>query len=134
MISHNSEFYGDIAPEVWKVPGDGFVYTSGEDYLDKIKQKELVDKKANKNKLNLNNEENEIIDAYGNKIQVQKKFSGIIERSEFKKLQKEFKDLKKRQSKGEDIDEDRIFELEEQVKIAEEYINKEKALKKTSKK
>lgn len=129
MISHNAEFYGDIAPEVWKVPGDGFVYTSGDEYLDQIKQQELEEKKANKNKLNLD-EENEVFDAFGNKIEVTKQFSGAIERSELKRLQKELKDLKKKQSKGEDIDEDRFFELEEMVKIAEEYFAKEKALKK----
>ena len=132
MISHNAEFYGDIAPEVWKVPGDGFVYTSGDDYLNKIKQKELEEKKANKNKLNFGDED-EKVDAYGNKIDVQAKFTGNIERSEFKKLQKEFKELKKKQSKGIEIDEDRFYDLEEQIRIAEEFINKEKLAKKAKK-
>ena len=132
MISHNAEFYGDLAPEIWKVPGDTFVYTSGDDYLEKIKEKELEEKKANKNKLNLD-EDSEVFDAYGNKVEVTKQFSGAIERSELKKLQKEYKDLKKKKSKGNDIDEDRFFELEEQIRIAEEYMSKEKALRKAEK-
>ncbi len=129
MISHNAEFYGDIAPEVWKVPGDGFVYSSGEDYLDKIKQQELADKKANKNKLNLDGEEDKF-DAYGNKIEVNKKFSGDIDRGQLKKMQKELKEMKKSQSKGNLIDEDKFYQLEEQIKIAEDFVNKEKLARK----
>jgi|MDSY01.2.fsa_nt_gb elongation factor 3 len=133
MISHNAEFYGDIAPEVWKVPGDGFVYLSGEDYLDKIKQKELEEKKANKNKLNLD-EEKEILDAYGNKVEVEKKFSGDIDRGQLKKMQKELKEMKKSQSKGNLIDEDKFYQLEEQIKIAEDFVNKEKLARKEERK
>ena len=133
MISHNAEFYGDIAPEVWRVQGDGFVYYSGEDYMDKIKKQELADKKANKNKLNFDSEESEKIDGFGNKIVVEKKFSGDIEKGELKKMQKEYKEMKKLQSKGESIDEDRFFELEEKIKIAEEYLEKEKLAKKAAK-
>lgn len=133
MISHNAEFYGDIAPEVWRVPGDGFVYYSGEEYMDKIKKQELADKKANKNKLNLDSAATEIVDGFGNKIQVEKKFTGDIEKGELKRMQKEYKEMKKLQSKGESIDEDRFFDLEEKIKIAEEYQDKEKAAKKAAK-
>ena len=134
MISHNAEFYGDIAPEVWKVPGDGFVYYSGEDYMDKIKQQELAEKKANKNKLSFDNGDKEIVDGFGNKIKIEKKFTGDIEKGELKKMQKEFKEMKKLQSKGETIDEDRFFELEEKIKVAEEFLEKEKQAKKAAKK
>ena len=101
--------------------------------MDKIKKQELADKKANKNKLNFDSEESEKIDGFGNKIVVEKKFSGDIEKGELKKMQKEYKEMKKLQSKGESIDEDRFFELEEKIKIAEEYLEKEKLAKKAAK-
>jgi elongation factor 3 len=130
MISHNAEFYGDIAPEVWNVPGDGFVYSSGEDYMDKIKQQELADKKANKNKLNLGENETEILDGFGNKIEIEKKVNSTVDRSQLKQMQKEFKLMKKMQNGGDDIDEELFYKLEEDIAIAEEQLNKEKLLRK----
>jgi elongation factor 3 len=130
MISHNAEFYGDIAPEVWNVPGDGFVYSSGEDYMDKIKQQELFDKKANKNKLNLGENEKEILDGFGNKIEIEKKVNINIDRSQLKRMQKEFKIMKKKQNDGIDVDEELFYKLEEDIITIEEQLNKEKLLRK----
>ena len=34
MISHNAEFFGDIAPEVWEIPGDQAVHVSGAEAIN----------------------------------------------------------------------------------------------------
>merc|ERR1712176_1358018 len=44
MISHNAEFFGDIAPEVWEVPGDQKVHVSGAEWMEAVKAKELAKK------------------------------------------------------------------------------------------
>merc|ERR1712159_330620 len=48
MISHNAEFFGDIAPEVWEVPGDQKVHVSGAEWMEAVKAKELAEAKAKK--------------------------------------------------------------------------------------
>merc|ERR1712118_526948 len=48
MISHNAEFFGDIAPEVWEVPGDQKVHVSGAEWMEAVKAKELADARAKK--------------------------------------------------------------------------------------
>ena len=38
MISHNAEFFGDIAPEVWEVPGDQKVHVSGAEWMEAVRR------------------------------------------------------------------------------------------------
>ena len=48
MISHNAEFFGDIAPEVWEVPGDQKVHVSGAEWMEAVRAKELAEQRAKK--------------------------------------------------------------------------------------
>ena len=67
MISHNAEFFGDIAPEVWEVPGDQKVHVSGAEWMEAVKAKELAEAKAKKKGVPKQDEEK--FDALGNKIE-----------------------------------------------------------------
>ena len=64
MISHNAEFFGDIAPEVWEVPGDQKVHVSGAEWMEAVKAKELAEAKAKKKGVPKQDEEK--FDALGN--------------------------------------------------------------------
>ena len=68
MISHNAEFFGDIAPEVWEVPGDQKVHISGAEWMEAVRAKELADAKAKKKAAPTQEEDK--FDALGNKIAV----------------------------------------------------------------
>ncbi|KAH8055381.1 ATPase [Aureococcus anophagefferens] len=37
MISHNAEFFGDIAPEIWEIPGDQKVHISGAEWMEAVR-------------------------------------------------------------------------------------------------
>lgn len=124
MISHNSEFYGDIAPEVWKVPGDGVVYTSGQEYIDIIKQKELQDKREASGKYHIIQEE-DVYDSLGNKLQKKEEKVSVYTRQMLKDYQKKLKDLKKQMKDNPNL-EDEIFDLEEKVRLASDYLAKNK--------
>ena len=67
MISHNAEFFGDIAPEVWEVPGDQKVHVSGAEWMEAVKAKELAEAKAKKK--SIPKQDDDKFDALGNKIE-----------------------------------------------------------------
>ena len=67
MISHNAEFFGDIAPEVWEVPGDQKVHVSGAEWMEAVKAKELADARAKKK--SIPKQDDDKFDALGNKIE-----------------------------------------------------------------
>ena len=130
MISHNAEFFGDIAPEVWEVPGDQSVHISGADWEEAVRKKELAEAKAKKNSIPTQVEEK--YDALGNKIEVQAAASDI-DRDYVKKLTKQLKSLKDRLKKGDLSVEDEIFELEDKLNTANDILKKEKAAAKADK-
>ncbi|EGB11163.1 hypothetical protein AURANDRAFT_22099 [Aureococcus anophagefferens] len=43
MISHNAEFFGDIAPEIWEIPGDQKVHISGAEWMEAVRARELAE-------------------------------------------------------------------------------------------
>ena len=69
MISHNAEFFGDIAPEVWEVPGDQKVHVSGAEWMEAVKAKELAEAKAKKK--SIPKQDDDKFDALGNKIETE---------------------------------------------------------------
>ncbi|KAK7249183.1 ATPase [Aureococcus anophagefferens] len=49
MISHNAEFFGDIAPEIWEIPGDQKVHiSSGAEWMEAVRARELAEQKMKK--------------------------------------------------------------------------------------
>lgn len=123
LISHNAEFFGDIAPEIWRVPGNTRVEIEGADYLDAIKKRELAEAKAKKNSIPSNTEEK--FDALGNKIEVQTT-ANDIDRKYVKNLQKQLKTLKQRIKKGDLSCEDEMYEVEDKLEHAQNILKKEK--------
>ena len=130
MISHNAEFFGDIAPEIWEVPGDGSVKISGAEWMEAVKAKELAEAKAKKN--SAPTQEEEKFDALGNKIETQVA-SADIDRKYVKTLSKRLKELKDRLKKGDASVEDEIFELEDKLDAANAILTKEKEAAKAEK-
>ena len=130
MISHNAEFFGDIAPEIWEVPGDGSVKISGAEWMEAVKAKELAEAKAKKN--SAPTQEEEKFDALGNKIETQVA-SADIDRKYVKTISKRLKELKDRFKKGDASVEDEIFELEDKLDAANVILIKEKEAAKAEK-
>merc|ERR1711965_1273906 len=89
MISHNAEFFGDIAPEVWEVPGDQKVHVSGAEWMEAVKAKELADARAKKK--SIPKQDDHKFDAPGNKIETAVA-AADIDRDYVKKLTKQLKD------------------------------------------
>merc|ERR1712196_640422 len=110
MISHNAEFFGDIAPEVWEVPGDQKVHVSGAEWMEAVKAKELAEAKAKKKGVPKQDEEK--FDALGNKIETAVA-AADIDRDYVKKLTKQLKALKERVKKGDVSAEDEMYEVGE---------------------
>lgn len=73
MISHNAEFFGDIAPEILEVPGDGSVKISGAEWMEAVKAKELAEAKAKKN--SAPTQEEEKFDALGKILEISRTIS-----------------------------------------------------------
>jgi len=96
MISHNAEFFGDIAPEVWEVPGDQKVHVSGAEWMEAVKAKELAEAKAKKK--SIPKQDDDKFDALGNKIETAVA-AADIDRDYVKKLTKQLKALKERVKK-----------------------------------
>jgi len=130
MISHNAEFFNDIAPEVWEVPGDGKVHVSGAEWMEAIKKKELEEAKAKKK--SVPTQEEEKFDSLGNKIET-KASAADFDRDALKRLTKKLKDLKERLKKGDASVEDEIFELEQKIEEGEKAMKKEKEAAKAEK-
>jgi len=123
MISHNAEFFGDIAPEVWEVPGDQKVHVSGAEWMEAVKAKELAEAKAKKKGVPKQDEEK--FDALGNKIETAVA-AADIDRDYVKKLTKQLKALKERVKKGDASAEDEMYEVEEALDKANAILKKEK--------
>jgi len=130
MISHNAEFFGDIAPEVWEVPGDQKVHISGAEWMEAVRAKELAEAKAKKKAAPTQEEDK--FDALGNKIE-SKTADADIDRDMIKRLTKQVKSLKDRLKKGDASVEDQLFELEEKLDAAVAIQKKEKEAAKKEK-
>ena len=130
MISHNAEFFGDIAPEIWEVPGDQKVHISGAEWMEAVRAKELAEAKAKKKAAPTQEEDK--FDALGNKIE-SKTADADIDRDMIKRLTKQVKSLKDRLKKGDASVEDQLFELEEKLDAAVAIQKKEKEAAKKEK-
>ena len=130
MISHNAEFFSDIAPEVWEVPGDQSVHVSGAEWMEAVRKKELEEAKAKKKQIP--KQEEEKFDSLGNKIEA-KAAAADFDRDALKRAQKKLKDLQARLKKGDASVEDEIFELEEVIAQGEKAMKKEKEALKAEK-
>jgi len=130
MISHNAEFFGDIAPEVWEVPGDQKVHVSGAEWMEAVKAKELAEAKAKKK--SIPKQDDDKFDALGNKIETAVA-AADIDRDYVKKLTKQLKALKERVKKGDASAEDEMYEVEEQLDKANAILKKEKEAAKKEK-
>ncbi|KAH8055341.1 ATPase [Aureococcus anophagefferens] len=111
MISHNAEFFGDIAPEIWEIPGDQKVHISGAEWMEAEEDK---------------------FDALGNKIETETK-AADVDRDMIKLMTKKLKGLKERLKKGDASVEDEMFELEEKLDAANAMMKKEKEAAKAEK-
>ena len=131
LISHNSEFFEGIAPEIWNVPGDKTVQISGSDYLEAIKKKELAEQKKKKNGIPAQNEQE--FDSLGNLVKKEKPLVDF-DRKYLKNLQKQYKSLKQRLEKGDTTVEDEMYDLEEKILEAKKYLDNEKEIQKKNKK
>merc|ERR1711871_34631 len=109
MISHNAEFFGDIAPEVWEEPGD-----------------------ARAKKKSIPKQDDDKFDALGNKIETAVA-AADIGRDYVKKLTKQLKALKERVKKGDASAEDEMYEVEEALDKANAILKKEKEAAKKEK-
>jgi len=130
MISHNAEFFGDIAPEVWEVPGDQQVHVSGAEWMEAVRAKELAEQKAKKK--SIPKQDDDKFDALGNKIETAVA-AADIDRDYVKKLTKQLKALKERAKKGDVSAEDEMYEVEEQLDKANAILKKEKEAAKKEK-
>ena len=130
MISHNAEFFGDIAPEVWEVPGDQKVHISGAEWMEAVRAKELAEAKAKKKAAPTQEEDK--FDALGNKIE-SVTAAADVDRDMIKRMTKQLKSLKDRLKKGDGSVEDQIFELEDKLDAANAMMKKEKAAAKAEK-
>lgn len=130
LISHNAEFFGDIAPEVWEVPGDTQVHVSGAEWMEAVKAKELAEAKAKKN--SIPDQEEDKFDALGNKIET-KTVDADIDRDMVKRMTKQLKLLKERIKSGDVSCEDEFYELEEKLDRANAIMKKEKEAAKAEK-
>merc|ERR1712070_69388 len=130
MISHNAEFFGDIAPEVWEVPGDQKVHVSGAEWMEAVRAKELAEQKAKKK--SIPKQDDEKFDALGNKIE-SVTAAADIDRDMVKRLTKQLKSLKDRVKKGDASCEDEMYEVESQLDAAKATLAKEKAAAKAEK-
>ena len=130
MISHNAEFFGDIAPEVWEVPGDQKVHVSGAEWMEAVKAKELADARAKKK--SIPKQDDDKFDALGNKIETAVA-AADIDRDYVKKLTKQLKALKERVKKGDASAEDEMYEVEEALDKANAILKKEKEAAKMEK-
>ena len=130
MISHNAEFFGDIAPEIWEVPGDQKVHISGAEWMEAVRAKELADAKAKKKAAPTQEEDK--FDALGNKIE-SKTVAADVDRDMIKKMTKQLKSLKERVKRGDASCEDEMYELEEKLDAANAMLKKEKEAAKKEK-
>eukprot|EP00634_Sargassococcus_sp_CCMP2135_P010810 CAMPEP_0198657104 /NCGR_PEP_ID=MMETSP1467-20131203/11299_1 /TAXON_ID=1462469 /ORGANISM="unid. sp., Strain CCMP2135" /LENGTH=833 /DNA_ID=CAMNT_0044393197 /DNA_START=85 /DNA_END=2586 /DNA_ORIENTATION=- len=130
MISHNAEFFSDIAPEVWEVPGDQAVHVTGAEWMEAVRKRELEEAKAKKK--SIPTQEEDKFDSLGNKI-VSKAAAADFDRDALKRAQKKLKDLQARLKKGDASVEDEIFELETQIEEGEKQMKKEKEALKAEK-
>jgi len=130
MISHNAEFFGDIAPEVWEVPGDQQVHVSGAEWMEAVRAKELAEQKAKKK--SIPKQDDDKFDALGNKIETAVA-AADIDRDYVKKLTKQLKALKERVKKGDASAEDEMYEVEEALDKANAILKKEKEAAKKEK-
>jgi len=127
IISHNADIYKDLAPEVWKVEGNGKVVVTGADWVDAVRKKELSDAKKKKFAIG-GGQEDDKFDALGNKIVVEK-VAEELDRGAIKQLQKTLKILKKALAGGDTSVEDEIFEIEDKIEKYQIQRNKEKTAK-----
>ena len=130
MISHNAEFFSDIAPEVWEVPGDGKVHISGAEWMEAVKKRELEEARAKKKMIP--KQEEDKFDSLGNKIETKASLQEF-DRDALKRSQKKLKDLQARLKKGDASVEDEIFELEQSIEEGEKQMKKEKEALKAEK-
>jgi len=130
MISHNAEFFGDIAPEVWEVPGDQKVHVSGAEWMEAVRAKELAEQKAKKK--SIPKQDDDKFDALGNKIESQTA-AADVDRDLIKRMTKQLKALKDRLKKGDASCEDEMYELEEKLDAANAMLKKEKEAAKAEK-
>ncbi|KAJ1458599.1 P-loop containing nucleoside triphosphate hydrolase protein [Pelagophyceae sp. CCMP2097] len=130
MISHNAEFFCDIAPEVWEVPGDQKVHISGAEWMEAVRLRELADARAKKKAAPTQEEDK--FDALGNKIE-SVQASADVDRDLIKRLTKKLKELKERLKKGDASCEDELFEVEDKLEQAEKMAKREKEAAKAEK-
>ena len=124
IISHNADIYKGLAPEIWKVEGNGKVEVTGADWIDAVRKKELIEAKRKKNAIG-GTPEDEKFDALGNKIE-SVQVAEEIDRNVAKQLQKNLKALKKSLASGDTSVEDEIYEIEEKLEVYSKQKNKEK--------
>ena len=130
MISHNAEFFGDIAPEIWEIPGDQKVHISGAEWMEAVRARELAEQKMKKKAAPTQEEDK--FDALGNKIETETK-AADVDRDMIKLMTKKLKGLKERLKKGDGSVEDEMFELEEKLDAANAMMKKEKEAAKAEK-
>ncbi|KAH8073172.1 ATPase [Aureococcus anophagefferens] len=130
MISHNAEFFGDIAPEIWEIPGDQKVHISGAEWMEAVRARELAEQKMKKKAAPTQEEDK--FDALGNKIETETK-AADVDRDMIKLMTKKLKGLKERLKKGDASVEDEMFELEEKLDAANAMMKKEKEAAKAEK-
>ena len=130
MISHNAEFFGDIAPEVWEVPGDQKVHVSGAEWMEAVRAKEL--KEARDKKKMAPKQDVDKFDALGNKIEVAV-VATDVDRDYVKRMTKQLKALKERVKKGDLSAEDEMYEVEDALDKANAMLKKEKEAAKKEK-
>ncbi|KAH8094326.1 ATPase [Aureococcus anophagefferens] len=130
MISHNAEFFGDIAPEIWEIPGDQKVHISGAEWMEAVRARELAEQKLKKKAAPTQEEDK--FDALGNKIESVTK-AADVDRDMIKLMTKKLKGLKERLKKGDGSVEDEIFELEDKLDAANAMMKKEKEAAKAEK-
>jgi elongation factor 3 len=130
MISHNAEFFGDIAPEVWEVPGDQKVHVSGAEWMEAVRAKELAEQRAKKK--SIPKQDDDKFDALGNKIETATA-AADIDRDMIKRMTKQLKALKDRVKKGDASCEDEMYDLESKLDAANAIMKKEKEAAKAEK-
>ncbi|KAH8063998.1 ATPase [Aureococcus anophagefferens] len=127
MISHNAEFFGDIAPEVWEVPGDQKVHISGAEWMEAVRAKELAEAKAKKK---ARRRRRRTSSALGNKIE-SVTAAADVDRDMIKRMTKQLKSLKDRLKKGDGSKEKAAAKAEKDAQKALEKKAKKSADKKS---
>ncbi|KAH8073215.1 ATPase [Aureococcus anophagefferens] len=129
MISHNAEFFGDIAPEIWEVPGDQKVHISGAEWMEAVRAGARGGRRPRRRRADPGGGQ---VRRLGNKIE-SVTAAADVDRDMIKRMTKQLKSLKDRLKKGDGSVEDQIFELEDKLDAANAMMKKEKEAAKAEK-